>query len=98
MFIIVKGNLVETGILDKFPKVAHKKGYKYLGILESSYFHTKQAKYIATKEQLSCLQKCLQAQLLAQNIMVMVCAYAVLVIEYMFGFIKWSKWELCCLE
>jgi hypothetical protein len=49
MFIIVKGNLVETGILDKFPKVAHKKGYKYLGILESSDFHTKQVKYIATK-------------------------------------------------
>ena len=49
MFIIVKGNLVETGILDKFSKVAHKKGYKYLGILESSDFHTKQVKYIATK-------------------------------------------------
>eukprot|EP00957_Ditylum_brightwellii_P036941 2796530-Ditylum_brightwellii.AAC.1 len=51
MFITVKGKLVETGILDSFPKVTHEKGYKYLGILESSYFHTKQAKYIATKEQ-----------------------------------------------
>eukprot|EP00957_Ditylum_brightwellii_P094175 7169962-Ditylum_brightwellii.AAC.2 len=39
---IVNGKPVETTILDDFPQLPHNKGYKYLGILESLDFHTKE--------------------------------------------------------
>eukprot|EP00957_Ditylum_brightwellii_P093840 7146209-Ditylum_brightwellii.AAC.1 len=39
---IVNGKLVETTILDDFPQFPHDEGYKYLGILESLDFHTKE--------------------------------------------------------
>eukprot|EP00957_Ditylum_brightwellii_P011580 875552-Ditylum_brightwellii.AAC.1 len=39
---IVNGKSVETTILDDFPRLPHDEGYKYLGILESLDFHTKE--------------------------------------------------------
>eukprot|EP00957_Ditylum_brightwellii_P037615 2844666-Ditylum_brightwellii.AAC.1 len=39
---IVNGKPVETTILDDFPCLPHDKGYKYLGIMESLDFHTKE--------------------------------------------------------
>eukprot|EP00957_Ditylum_brightwellii_P014214 1070796-Ditylum_brightwellii.AAC.1 len=50
---IVNGKHVETTILDDFPQLPHDKSYKYLGILESLDFHTKEVKITATKEYIS---------------------------------------------
>eukprot|EP00957_Ditylum_brightwellii_P020417 1539519-Ditylum_brightwellii.AAC.1 len=50
---IVKGKPVEITILDDFPRLPHDEGYKYLGILEKSDFHTKEVKITATKEYIS---------------------------------------------
>eukprot|EP00957_Ditylum_brightwellii_P191085 14549518-Ditylum_brightwellii.AAC.1 len=41
---------VETMILDDFPQLPHDNGYKYLGILESLDFHTKEVKITATNK------------------------------------------------
>eukprot|EP00957_Ditylum_brightwellii_P175401 13352661-Ditylum_brightwellii.AAC.1 len=57
---IVNVKLVETTILDNFPRLPHDEGYKYLGILESSDFHTKEVKITATKEYISRLRNILK--------------------------------------
>eukprot|EP00957_Ditylum_brightwellii_P182539 13905092-Ditylum_brightwellii.AAC.1 len=53
---IVNGKHVETTILDDFPQLPHDEGYKYLGILESLNFHTKEVKITATKAYISCVR------------------------------------------
>eukprot|EP00957_Ditylum_brightwellii_P089103 6785185-Ditylum_brightwellii.AAC.1 len=46
----VNGKPVEITVLDDFPQLLHDEGYKYLVILESLDFHTKEVKITATKE------------------------------------------------
>eukprot|EP00957_Ditylum_brightwellii_P108897 8307415-Ditylum_brightwellii.AAC.1 len=72
---IVKGKPVETTILDDFPRLPHDKGYKYLSILESLDFQTKEVKITATKEYISRARKILKAQLSAHNTMTAIGAY-----------------------
>eukprot|EP00957_Ditylum_brightwellii_P063407 4812695-Ditylum_brightwellii.AAC.1 len=88
---IVNNKPVETTILDDFPRLPHDEGYKYLGILESLDFHTKEVKTTATKEYISQVRKILKVQLLAHNTMMKIGAYAVPVMRYTFGIIKWTK-------
>ena len=95
---IVNGKPVEATILDDFPWLPHDEGYKYLGILESSDFHMKKIKITATKEYISQVRKILKAQLSAHNTMMAICTYAVPVMRYTFGIIKWNKGELLKLD
>eukprot|EP00957_Ditylum_brightwellii_P038454 2906669-Ditylum_brightwellii.AAC.1 len=88
---IVNGKPVETTILDDFPQLPHDEGYKYLGILSSLDFHTKEVKITATREYISRVQKILQVQLSAHNTMTAICTYAVPAMRYTFGIIKWNK-------
>eukprot|EP00957_Ditylum_brightwellii_P102059 7779187-Ditylum_brightwellii.AAC.1 len=55
ILIIVNGKPVENNALYGFPRPLHDKGYKYLVILESLDFCTKQVKYNVTKEYISQL-------------------------------------------
>eukprot|EP00957_Ditylum_brightwellii_P002255 173873-Ditylum_brightwellii.AAC.1 len=88
---IVNDKPVETTILDNFPCLPHGEGYAYLDILESLDFHTIQVKNNTTKEDISWLSKILKAQLSAYSIMTAICAYAVPVIHYSLGVVKWNE-------
>eukprot|EP00957_Ditylum_brightwellii_P112877 8606369-Ditylum_brightwellii.AAC.1 len=95
---IINDKPVETAILDYFPRLPHDEGYKYLGILESSDFHTKVVKITATKKYISCVQKIPKAQLSSHNTMTAIGDYVVPVMWYTFGVIKWNKGELLKLD
>eukprot|EP00957_Ditylum_brightwellii_P070360 5345489-Ditylum_brightwellii.AAC.1 len=57
-------------------------------------FHVKDVKDQTKKEYLSRLRKILKSGMNGGNIMTAICAYAVQVLHYTFGIMKWTKGEL----
>eukprot|EP00957_Ditylum_brightwellii_P159811 12164326-Ditylum_brightwellii.AAC.1 len=79
-----------TNILPEISKLDDdlNKGYQYLGIMEGADFHTKDVKSNIIKEYFSQVQKILKAQLLGDNMMTAICAYATPILRYTFGIMK----------
>eukprot|EP00957_Ditylum_brightwellii_P206628 15349286-Ditylum_brightwellii.AAC.1 len=85
-------------MLPDIPQLDEEEGYKYLGIVESIDFLTNQVKAKTTKEYISRVRKIVDADLTMHNTIKAICAYAVPVMHYTFGVVKWTKGELVKLD
>eukprot|EP00957_Ditylum_brightwellii_P156274 11894491-Ditylum_brightwellii.AAC.1 len=84
------GRYSTTNILPEIPKLDDdlNKGYRCLGIMEGADFHTQEVKDNTINEYLSCTQKILKAQLLGDDMMTAICAYATPILMYTFRIMK----------
>eukprot|EP00957_Ditylum_brightwellii_P161067 12262939-Ditylum_brightwellii.AAC.1 len=62
--------------------------------MDGTGFHMKDVKEQTKKEYFSWPRKILESRMSGGNIMIAVCAYAVPVLCYRFGILKWTKGEL----
>ena len=65
-----------------------------LGIMEGVDFHTNDVKEQIKKEYYLQLSRIFKSQLNGNSTMTAICAYAVPVLRYTFGIVKWMKGEL----
>eukprot|EP00957_Ditylum_brightwellii_P057355 4349336-Ditylum_brightwellii.AAC.1 len=79
--------------MEDIPRLDDGKGYTYLGILESSDFLTQKVKDSTVKGHYVCVRKICKAQLSGHITMMAICPFAVPVMRYTFGVMKWNKGE-----
>eukprot|EP00957_Ditylum_brightwellii_P108720 8293695-Ditylum_brightwellii.AAC.1 len=94
MLTIQKGKVVPTTLMEDIPLLDDREGYKYLEILQRSDFFTQKVKDTTIKEYYSCVWKICKAQLSEHITMTAICAFAVPVMQYTFGVLKWNKGDL----
>eukprot|EP00957_Ditylum_brightwellii_P154269 11740046-Ditylum_brightwellii.AAC.1 len=66
--------------------------------MEGVDFHMKEVKELTKKEYISWVYKILQADMNGDYTMMVICAYAIPVLQYTFEMIKWTKGELRKLD
>eukprot|EP00957_Ditylum_brightwellii_P210717 15365291-Ditylum_brightwellii.AAC.3 len=99
MVLTVKnGNRMTANILPDIPKVNEQNEYKYLGIAESTDFLNQEVKQSAVKEYIVQTRKILSSRLTGNKMMTAICVFAISVLHYTFGIIKWTKTELQRLD
>eukprot|EP00957_Ditylum_brightwellii_P134324 10240825-Ditylum_brightwellii.AAC.1 len=91
---VKSGKPLNTEILPDIPKIDKQNGYKYLGIMESTDFLTQEVKQSDAKEYILHIRKILSSGLTGNKMITAVCAFAIPVLHYTFGIIKWTKAEL----
>eukprot|EP00957_Ditylum_brightwellii_P047477 3605718-Ditylum_brightwellii.AAC.1 len=87
-----------TDILPDIPWLDKDYGYHYLGVYKGADFLTDCVKKATPKEYISQVCSILKAQSMANSTMTTICAYAVPVMRYTSGIIRWTKIELRQLD
>ena len=72
--------------------------YRYLGILESGSFKHNQMKIVLHKEYKRRVRKLLHTDLYSRNLILAINAFAVSLMRYSGGIIKWSQSDLRALD
>eukprot|EP00957_Ditylum_brightwellii_P075128 5708835-Ditylum_brightwellii.AAC.1 len=100
ILLITNGKYTTTNIWPETPKLDNEenKGYQYLGIMEEVDIHMKEVKELTKKEYASRVRTILQADMNEDHMMMAICAYAIPVLQYTFGIMKWTKRELRKLD
>ena len=93
-----KGKIVEHPQNDDIQALAAAEDYKYLGILQCDNTLHQLVKNKATKEYLNRLRQILHSGLSAPNITTAIATFAVPVLRYTFGSIRWTRRELDSLD
>eukprot|EP00957_Ditylum_brightwellii_P014052 1059557-Ditylum_brightwellii.AAC.1 len=93
ILLIENGKYTTTNICLEIPKLSddENKGYRYLGIMKGVDFHCTEVKEMTKKEYVSRVQKIFQAGMNGDYTMTAICVYAVPVLRYTFGIMKWTK-------
>jgi hypothetical protein len=75
-------------------KEVDENGYKYLGVLQGASIKTKEMKELVRKEYLRRVRRVARSRLYAGNLITAVNVWAVSVVRYTAGVLKWSAREL----
>ena len=90
----VKGKTINSPILSDIPVLSTEDSYRYLGILEGTdILHTK-VKETAKKEYLTRIRSILKADINAHNTASAISTFAMPILRYGFGVLRWTQAEL----
>eukprot|EP00957_Ditylum_brightwellii_P006259 474747-Ditylum_brightwellii.AAC.1 len=100
ILLITNRKYATTNICPEIPKLDDNKnkGYHYFGIINDIDFHMKEVKELTMKDYISWVCKILNANMNGDYMMTSICAYAIPVLRYAFGIMKWTKGELRKLD
>eukprot|EP00957_Ditylum_brightwellii_P056304 4268259-Ditylum_brightwellii.AAC.1 len=93
---IKNGVYSTTNILPEISKLDDdsNRGYCYLSIMEGTYFLYIEVKSNTQKEYVSRVQTVLNSHIPGDAMMMAICAFAMSVLQYTFGIMKWTRAEL----
>eukprot|EP00957_Ditylum_brightwellii_P203509 15334927-Ditylum_brightwellii.AAC.1 len=100
IFLITNEKYSTANICPEIPKLDNmeSKGYCYLGIMEGMDIHADKVKVLTIKEYVSHVWKIHNADMYGDYTMTAICAYAIPVLRYIFGIMKWMRSELRKLD
>ena len=93
-----KGEIVNLPTVEGIPILENEDRYKYLGLLQSDKIMHEESKEKAKKEFLSRVRMILKAELNATNTTVAIKTYAMPIMRYGFGVLKWTAVELRTID
>ena len=100
---VSRGRLVDTEVIslpsgDCIQQLEPGGAYRYLGIIEADSFKHQQMKAILSKEYKRRVRKLLQTKLTSRNLFLALNTYAVPLLRYSGGIVKWTQAELKHLD
>ena len=95
---VVKGKLDEKKFESEIPTLTNDDAYKYLGLCESSDILHEKMKDKAVKEMFKRVRAIAKAKLTALNFVRAYNSFALPILRYGFGILKWTKTELLKLD
>ena len=95
---IEKGKINHSPFESEIPALGPEESYKYLGIAESSDILHDEMKKKAKSEYISRVRAILKSKLNANNTAQALNGYAMPIMRYGFGILKWTKTELAKLD
>ena len=95
---VTKGTLNEEEFKSEIPTITNDNSYKYLGICETSEILHKEMKEKAIKETFKRVRSIAKAKLTAINFTKAYNTFALPILRYGFGILKWTKTELLKLD
>jgi hypothetical protein len=93
-----KGKIVNSPVVKDIPLLTEEDSYKYLGILECDTVLYKEVKVVVEKAYMARVRSILRAGLTAKNTVQSIGAFAMPVLRYGFGVLKWTQTELRSLD
>ena len=90
----VAGKIIDSPCVTDIPLLSGEDNYKYLGILECDVILHSDVKVAVEKEYFSRIRSILRADLSAKNTVVSISSFAMPVLRYGFGVLKWTMAEL----
>eukprot|EP00957_Ditylum_brightwellii_P057680 4373554-Ditylum_brightwellii.AAC.1 len=100
ILLITNEKYATTNICPEISKLddEENKGYRYLGVMEEVDFHMVEVKEMTIKEHISWVRKMLNADMSGDYMVMAICEFAIPVLRYTFGIMKWTKGELQKLD
>ena len=95
---IEKGKVTNSPLISDIPTLAIEDSYKYLGIVEASDILHDEVKTKTTKEFIRRTRAILKSHLTASNTTQAINGFALPILRYGFGIIRWTKTELTKLD
>ena len=92
------GKIIQSTEVRDIPTLTEEESYKYLGILEHDKILHEKAKTKAKKEYTKRVREILKTELNAKNTAQAIRTYAMPVMRYGFGVLKWSNTELSRID
>ena len=89
-----KGKTIDSPFLSNIPTLSTEDNYRYLGILECTDILQSQVKDIAKKEYFSHIRSILQSDISAKNVSSAISTFAMPILRYGFGVLRWTQAEL----
>ena len=95
---ITKGILTNSPLVKGIPLLSSEDNYKYLGIIQCDEIIQKEVKESTKKEYLSRVRNILKSDISAKNVTSSIKAFAMPIMRYGFGILKWTITELKTLD
>ena len=95
---IEKGKVIDSPLLSDIPTLDIEDSYKYLGVVEASDILHDEVKTKTTKEFIRRTRAILKSHLTASNTTQAINGFALPILRYVFGIIRWTKTELMKLD
>ena len=89
-----KGNITNSPIVEEIPLMGCDDQYKYLGIVQCNENITEEVKKKAKREYFNRVRGILKSDISARNITNAICAFAMPIMRYGFGIVRWTQNEL----
>ena len=95
---IIKGEISNTSIVKGIPLLSSEDIYKYLGLIQCDEIILDEVKTNTKKEYFSRIRNIVKADISAKNVTSAIKTFAMPIMRYGFGVIKWSINELKILD
>ena len=93
-----KGEIISSPLVKGIPLLASDDSYKYLGITQCDEIMQDKVKKSTKKEYFSRVRNILKSDISAKNVTSSIKAYAMPIMRYGFGILKWSLTEMRILD
>ena len=95
---IEKGQITDSPCVNDIPLLSADESYKYLGILQADTIRHKEVKEKTKKEYFKRVREILKAEINARNTANAITTYAMPILRYGFGILKWTQGELRTID
>ena len=95
---IVKGDIIYSSLVKGIPLLLSEDNYKYLGIIQCNEIIQNEVKDRTKKKFLSRVRNILKADISAKNVTSSIKAFAMPIMRYGFGILKWGLTKMRALD